>query len=66
MWRLVHIYTVPCKLLKQRIKAGVVNPHTNINVLEDTIKNIDLVCLMSVNPGFVQSFIENTYIKSLP
>ena len=47
------------------MKAGVaLNPHTNINVLEDTIKDIDLVCLMSVNPGFGgQSFIENTYHK---
>ena len=47
------------------MKAGVaLNPHTNINVLEDTIKEIDLVCLMSVNPGFGgQSFIENTYQK---
>lgn len=47
------------------MKAGVaLNPHTNINVLEDTIKDIDLVCLMSVNPGFGgQSFIENTYQK---
>ena len=47
------------------MKAGVaLNPHTNINVLEDTIKEIDLVCLMSVNPGFGgQSFIENTYHK---
>ena len=45
--------------------AGVaLNPHTNIDVLEDTIEDIDLVCLMSVNPGFGgQSFIENTYNK---
>lgn len=35
------------------MKAGVaVNPHTNINLLEDTIQDIDLVCLMSVNPGY--------------
>jgi ribulose-phosphate 3-epimerase len=47
------------------MKAGVaLNPHTNINVLEDTINDIDLVCLMSVNPGFGgQSFIERTYSK---
>ena len=47
------------------MKAGVaLNPHTNINVLEDTINDIDLVCMMSVNPGFGgQSFIENTYNK---
>ena len=37
---------------------------SNISVLKDTIEDIDLVCLMSVNPGFGgQSFIENTYEK---
>ena len=47
------------------MKAGVaLNPHTNISLLEDTINAIDVVCLMSVNPGFGgQSFIENTYDK---
>lgn len=47
------------------IKAGVVlNPHTNITVLEDIITELDLVLLMSVNPGFGgQKFIENTYPK---
>jgi len=47
------------------IKAGVaLNPHTNVNVLKDIISDIDLVCIMSVNPGFGgQSFIENTYNK---
>lgn len=47
------------------MKAGVVlNPHTNINVLEDIIMNLDVVLLMSVNPGFGgQKFIENTYKK---
>lgn len=46
-------------------KAGVaVNPHTSINLLADIIAEIDLVCLMSVNPGFGgQKFIENTYQK---
>ncbi|MDH5474543.1 MAG: ribulose-phosphate 3-epimerase [Cyclobacteriaceae bacterium] len=46
-------------------KAGVaINPHTNVSLLEDTIKDIDLVCVMSVNPGFGgQKFIENTYAK---
>jgi ribulose-phosphate 3-epimerase len=49
----------------QGMKAGVaLNPHTSISLLEDTIQDIDLVCLMSVNPGFGgQSFIENTYDK---
>ncbi len=47
------------------MKAGVaLNPHTSVQLLEDTIQDIDLVCLMSVNPGFGgQSFIENTYNK---
>lgn len=47
------------------MKAGVaINPHTSISLLEDTISDIDLVCLMSVNPGFGgQKFIENTYEK---
>lgn len=47
------------------IKAGVaVNPHTPIELLKDVIADIDLVCLMSVNPGFGgQKFIENTYQK---
>lgn len=46
-------------------KAGVaVNPHTPITALENVIQDIDLVCLMSVNPGFGgQKFIEHTYRK---
>ncbi len=46
-------------------KAGVaINPHTSIHVLENVIDQIDLICLMSVNPGFGgQKFIENTYKK---
>jgi ribulose-phosphate 3-epimerase len=47
------------------MKAGVaLNPHTPIAVLEDIIADLDLVCIMSVNPGFGgQPFIENTYKK---
>jgi ribulose-phosphate 3-epimerase len=47
------------------MKAGVaINPHTSVHLLEDVIKDIDLVCVMSVNPGFGgQKFIENTYNK---
>lgn len=47
------------------IKAGVaLNPHTDVSQLKDVIATIDLVCLMSVNPGFGgQKFIENTYQK---
>jgi len=46
-------------------KAGVaVNPHTSVQLLENVIRDIDLVCLMSVNPGFgAQKFIEHTYEK---
>jgi ribulose-phosphate 3-epimerase len=46
-------------------RAGVaVNPHTPVNLLDDIIQDIDLVCLMSVNPGFGgQKFIDNTYKK---
>ena len=47
------------------MKAGIaLNPHSSVNQLKDIIKDIDLVCLMSVNPGFGgQSFIENTFDK---
>ena len=47
------------------MKVGVaLNPHTPVSSLEDIVQDIDLVCLMSVNPGFGgQSFIENTYEK---
>jgi ribulose-phosphate 3-epimerase len=46
-------------------KAGVaINPHTSIGLLEDVLEELDLVCIMSVNPGFGgQKFIENTYSK---
>jgi len=60
-----HLHRTLQAIKAHDMKAGVaLNPHTNINVLEDTINDIDLVCLMSVNPGFGgQSFIENTYNK---
>ena len=47
------------------MKAGVaINPHTSVSLLEDVIADVDLVCMMSVNPGFGgQKFIENTYHK---
>jgi ribulose-phosphate 3-epimerase len=47
------------------MKAGVaVNPHTSITLLDDILADIDLVCLMSVNPGFGgQKFIDNTLHK---
>ncbi len=60
-----HLHRTLQAIKAEGMKAGVaLNPHTNINVLEDTINDIDQVILMSVNPGFGgQSFIENTYNK---
>ena len=60
-----HLHRTLQAIKAEGMKAGVaLNPHTNISLLEDTIQDIDLVCLMSVNPGFGgQSFIENTYDK---
>lgn len=60
-----HLHRTLQAIKATGMQAGVaLNPHTNINVLEDTINDIDLVCIMSVNPGFGgQSFIENTYTK---
>lgn len=60
-----HLHRTLQKIHSVDMKAGVaINPHTSINLLEDTIADIDLVCVMSVNPGFGgQQFIENTYDK---
>ncbi len=60
-----HLHRTLQAIKAEGMKAGVaLNPHTNINLLEDTINDIDLVCMMSVNPGFGgQSFIENTFDK---
>ena len=61
-----HLHRVVQQIKALGIKAGVaLNPHTPISVLENVIADIDLVCMMSVNPGFGgQSFIENTYRKT--
>lgn len=60
-----HLHRTLQEIKAEGMKAGVaINPHTNVSLLEDCIKDIDLVCIMSVNPGFGgQSFIENTYKK---
>ena len=60
-----HLHRTLQGIKAEGMKAGVaINPHTNIDLLEDIINDIDLVCVMSVNPGFGgQSFIENTYEK---
>jgi ribulose-phosphate 3-epimerase len=60
-----HLHRTLQAIKAEGMKAGVaLNPHTNVALLEDVIQDIDLVCIMSVNPGFGgQSFIENTYAK---
>ncbi|MUP36293.1 ribulose-phosphate 3-epimerase [Labilibaculum euxinus] len=60
-----HLHRTIQNIHSQGMKAGVsLNPHTPVSVLEEIITDIDLVLLMSVNPGFGgQSFIENTYAK---
>lgn len=60
-----HLHRTLQAIKNEGMKAGVaLNPHTPVSLLEDVIADIDLVCLMSVNPGFGgQSFIERTYQK---
>ena len=60
-----HLHRTLQKIKSCGMKAGVaLNPHTPISVLESIIKDVDVVCIMSVNPGFGgQSFIEETYTK---
>ena len=60
-----HLHRTIQAIKAEGMKAGVsLNPHTPISVLEDVIRDIDVVLIMSVNPGFGgQSFIENTYKK---
>jgi len=60
-----HLHRTLQSIKDKGMKAGVaLNPHTPVSLLKNIIKDIDLVCLMSVNPGFGgQSFIENTYEK---
>lgn len=60
-----HLHRTLQAIKAAGMKTGVaLNPHTPVALLEDVINDIDLVCLMSVNPGFGgQSFIENTYDK---
>ncbi|MCC8358265.1 ribulose-phosphate 3-epimerase [Salinimicrobium sediminilitoris] len=60
-----HLHRTLQAIKAEGMKAGVaINPHTSVDLLEDVIQDIDLVCMMSVNPGFGgQSFIENTFKK---
>lgn len=60
-----HLHRTVQAIKAAGMQAGVaLNPHTPISVLEELIADLDLVCVMSVNPGFGgQQFIENTYDK---
>ncbi|GHE45160.1 ribulose-phosphate 3-epimerase [Sphingobacterium griseoflavum] len=60
-----HLHRTLAAIHELGCKAGVaLNPHTPVDLLKDVIGDIDLVCLMSVNPGFGgQKFIEQTYVK---
>ena len=60
-----HLHSTLHQIKAHGMKAGVaLNPHTAVDLLKDVIKDIDVVCVMSVNPGFGgQKFIEHTYEK---
>jgi ribulose-phosphate 3-epimerase len=60
-----HLHRTIQAIKAEGMKAGVaINPHTPVQLLSDVIEDIDLVCMMSVNPGFGgQKFIERTYAK---
>ena len=60
-----HLHRTIHAIKQEGMKAGVaLNPHTPVNSISDVLNDLDLVCIMSVNPGFGgQSFIENTYNK---
>lgn len=61
----IHLHRVIEQIKASGAKAGVaLNPHTPVSVLSEVIGDIDMVCMMSVNPGFGgQKFIQNTYNK---
>ncbi|MDB2388902.1 ribulose-phosphate 3-epimerase, partial [Flavobacteriaceae bacterium] len=60
-----HLHRSLQAIKQHGMKAGVaLNPHTPVSLLKDVLGDLDLVCLMSVNPGFGgQKFIEHTYQK---
>ena len=60
-----HLHRTIQEIKSTGVMAGVaINPHTDVNHLNEIINDIDLVCVMSVNPGFSgQNFIENSYNK---
>ncbi len=60
-----HLHRTLQSIKQLGMKTGIaINPHTSVHLLYDVLENTDLVCIMSVNPGFGgQSFIEKTYKK---
>ena len=60
-----HLHRTIQAIKAEGMKAGVaLNPHTNILTIEDVLEDIDLVCLMSVNPGFgVRNLFTASWIK---
>ncbi len=60
-----HLHRTLQAIRAEGMKPGVaINPHTPVTALSDILGDVDLVLLMSVNPGFGgQSFIENTFVK---
>ena len=60
-----HLHRTIHEIKKQGMKAGVaINPHTSVHTLSEILQDVDLICIMSVNPGFGgQSFINKTYEK---
>jgi ribulose-phosphate 3-epimerase len=60
-----HLHRTLQAIRDTGMKAGIaLNPHTPVSLLENSLEGADLVCIMSVNPGFGgQSFIFNTYEK---
>jgi len=61
----IHLNKYINEIKKKNVKCGVaINPHTPVNFLVDIISEIDVLLIMSVNPGFGgQQFLENTYKK---
>jgi ribulose-phosphate 3-epimerase len=60
-----HLHRTVQEIQELGAKAGVaINPHSPVELLSEVIQDLDVVCVMSVNPGFGgQKFIENTYEK---
>jgi ribulose-phosphate 3-epimerase len=61
-----HLHRTLQAIKAEGMKAGVaINPHTNIDLLEDVINDVDLVCIMSVNPGFEDNHSSKTHTRKV-